>query len=97
MNWLRALRSALTWVFRYPLLPLQVLLFFLIAWGRLGYELGVEDLFWSERVGEQILNGFSCDLLFGEILLVRYLLDPDWSALRSSSTAVGSVGITPTS
>jgi hypothetical protein len=58
-------------------LPLQVLLFFLVAWGRLGYDLGAEDLFWSERVVEQILNGVGCGLLFGEILLVRYLLDPN--------------------
>src|SRR5262245_24272245 len=77
MSLLHALESALAWLFSYPLLPLQVLLFFLLAWGRLGYELGADDLFWSERVGEQVLNGVACGLLFGEVLLVRYLLDPD--------------------
>jgi hypothetical protein len=74
---LRSFESGLGWLLRYPLLPLQMLLFFLIAWGRLGYDLGGEDLFWSEYIGEQILNGFGCGLLFGEILLVRYLLDSD--------------------
>ncbi|HWG43358.1 MAG TPA: hypothetical protein VN688_11285 [Gemmataceae bacterium] len=77
LNLLHAFESAMGWLLRYPLLPLQILLFFLVAWGRLGYELGVEDLFWSEHIGEEILNGLGCGLLFGEILLVRYLLDSD--------------------
>lgn len=50
---------------------------YLLAWGRLGYGVGVEDLFWSERIWEQVLNGLACGLLFGEVLLVRYLLDPN--------------------
>ncbi len=77
LRWLHAFESALGWLLRYPLLPLQILLFFLVAWGRLGYDLGAEDLFWSEHAGEQILNGVACGLLFGEVLLVRYLLDPN--------------------
>ena len=74
---LHGLESALSWLFRYPLLPVQMLIFGLMAWGRLGYEIGVDDLFWSEWPGEQFVNGLCCGLLFGEVLLVRYLLDPD--------------------
>ena len=77
MNSIGFVQSTLSWLFRYPLLPLQMLFFFLIAWGRLGYGVGVDDLFWSERIGEQVFNGLTCGLLFGEILLVRYLLDPN--------------------
>src|SRR5262249_46043580 len=81
MSWFLSLleyvQGALTWLFSYPLLPLQLLLFFLLAWGRLAYDLGADDLFWSEYVGEQIVAGLGCALLFGEALLVRYLLDPN--------------------
>jgi hypothetical protein len=76
MSWIHALDAALTWLFSYPLLPLQIVLFLLMAWGRLGYGVGVDDLFWSQRTREQILNGLACGFLFAEILLVRYLLDP---------------------
>jgi hypothetical protein len=75
LRWLHVLERVLAALVRYPLLQLQVVLFFLVAWGRLGYELGAEDLFWSDRIGEQMFNGFACGLLFGEIWLVRYLLD----------------------
>lgn len=44
--------------------------------GRLGYAAGVDDLFWSESAREQVFNGLTCGL-FAELLLVRYLLDPD--------------------
>ena len=74
--------SVLTWLFSYPFLPLQIGLFLLLAWGRLGYGVGVDDLFWSQRIREQIFNGLACGCLFGEILLVRYLLESDhsWTA-----------------
>lgn len=74
---LRAIESGLSWLFAYPLIPLQVLAFWLISWGRLGYVAGVDDLFWSESVREQVFNGLTCGLLFAELLLVRYLLDPN--------------------
>lgn len=77
MSWLLEIQAALTWTFAYPLLPLQFVGFCLIAWGRLGYGIGADDLFWSERRWEQILNGFASGLLFGEILLVRHILDPN--------------------
>jgi len=79
---LKAMEGALSWLFCYPLMPVQLSLFFLVAWGRLGYSLGAEDIFWSESTQEQILNGFGCAVLFGEILLVRYLLDPGLAGFK---------------
>lgn len=99
LSWLRVLESTLGWLLRYPLLLLQIPLFFLVAWGRLGYSLGTEDLFWSQSAGEQILNGVACGLLFGEVLLVRYLLDPNrrrfslrWSLFPVADAEVRSLG-----
>jgi hypothetical protein len=73
---LAAIEAALAWLLAYPLLPLQLLLLLLIAWGGLGKSLGFEALFWHEQPGIQFLNGLASGWLFGEILLVRYLLDP---------------------
>ena len=79
---LGAVEAALGWVFAYPLFPLQVLLFVLVSWGQLGAGLGADDLFWSESVREQVFNGLTCGFLFGQLLLVRYLLDPRRDAFR---------------
>jgi hypothetical protein len=76
------IEAGLGWLFAYPLIPLQILLFWLIAWGRLGAGLGVDDLFWSESIREQFFNGATCGLLFGELFLVRYLLDPERARFR---------------
>src|SRR6267154_1725636 len=72
---LRAVETMLVWLYRYPLMLLQIVLLLLIALAGLGSDLGLEDLFWSDSFVEQLVNGLGCALLFGEIFLVRYLLD----------------------
>jgi hypothetical protein len=79
---LKAIEAALGWLFAYPLIPLQIVLFWLVSWGRLGAGLGADDLFWSEFAREQFFNGLTCGFLFAELLLVRYLLDPDREQFR---------------
>lgn len=74
---LGVIEAALGWLLAYPLIPLQIVLFWLVSWGRLGASLGADDLFWSESGREQFFNGLTCGFLFAELLLVRYLLDPD--------------------
>ena len=67
--------GALSWLLTHPLLTLQVVMFWLIAWGGLGADLGLDDLFWHESVTTQFVVGLSVGLLFEQVLLVRYLLD----------------------
>jgi hypothetical protein len=74
-RFLAAVEDVLIWLLSYPLLPLQLLLLMLIAWGGLGKSLGFRTLFWSEYPFVQFLNGLACGWLFGEILTIRYLLD----------------------
>src|SRR5262249_48316957 len=76
LRWLAAIEAALGWVLAYPLLLLQIVLLLFIAWGWLGKALGLQTLFWHEDANTQLLNGLASGWLFGEILLVRYLLDP---------------------
>jgi hypothetical protein len=71
-----AVERAFTWVLAYPLLSLQMLFFLLIAWAGLGRGLGLDNAFWNENPLVQGLVGLAVGILFGEILLVRYLLDP---------------------
>src|SRR5580700_6328041 len=40
--------GTLRWLIGYPLLFGQILLFMLIAWGVIGGEIGLTDLFWHE-------------------------------------------------
>lgn len=65
----------LIWLFSYPLLTAQVVLFWLIAWGGLGADLGLDDLFWHADVITQFTVGLSVGLLFAQIFFLRYLLD----------------------
>jgi hypothetical protein len=67
---------AFAWVLAYPLLSLQILFFLLVAWAGLGKGLGLDDAFWHEDAWWQGYVGLAVGTLFGEILLVRYLLDP---------------------
>src|SRR5947209_785357 len=71
---LAGLDDLLAWLTTYPPLPLQLVLFVLIAWGGLGVELGLDDLLWDDRPAIQLGNGLAVGALFGQILFVRYLL-----------------------
>jgi hypothetical protein len=72
----------MAWLSRHPLLPVQMLVLMLIAWGRLGVSVGLDDLLWHHVSTIQFLNGLACGWLFGQLLLVRYLLDRKRSKFR---------------
>jgi hypothetical protein len=59
----------------HPLLTLQIVLFWLISWGGLGADLGLDDLFWHESATVQFAVGISVGLLFAQVLFIRYLVD----------------------
>lgn len=102
--WLRPfarIESGLTWALHYPLLPAQMLFFMLIAWGGLGSGLGLFHLFWNETPLTQLGVGLAVGLLFGQLLGVRYLLDPgrrrfrlppEWTLLPVPEPAVFRLG-----
>ncbi len=71
---LARVEEALSWMLAHPLLTVQIVVFWLIAWGGLGADLGLENLFWHESVTPQFLVGLSVGLLFEQILFLRYLL-----------------------
>jgi hypothetical protein len=75
LRFFAGIEKTLAWAFAYPLLPAQMLLLILIAWGGLGASLGLDALFWEDARLTQFFIGLGSGLLFGEILLVRYLLD----------------------
>jgi Patatin-like phospholipase len=61
---------------RYPLAPVQVGLYVLVALGVVGGELGAGDLFWHEHGWHQFAVGFAVSWLFGTVLYVTILLLP---------------------
>jgi hypothetical protein len=67
--------DCLAWLLAHPLLTVQVLLFWLIAWGGLGADLGLDDLFWHESVTTQLTVGLCVGLLFAQVFFIRYLVD----------------------
>jgi hypothetical protein len=75
------LEGCLVRLLSYPLLSVQIVLFWLIAWGGLGADLGLDDLFWHEDVVTQFTVGLSVGLLFAQILFIRYLID--WRRWRA--------------
>lgn len=68
------MEEGLAFLFAHPLLTLQVVLFWLIAWGGLGTELGLDDLLWHQNVTHQFVVGLCVGFLFTQVLFVRYLL-----------------------
>jgi hypothetical protein len=58
----------------YPLLMGQIALYFGIAWGVVGGEYGLTDLFWHDSWYSQFVVGFSTCWLFGVVLVVNTLL-----------------------
>lgn len=62
------------WFMAYPLLMGQILLYLAIAWGLVGGELGLTDLFWHGQFLNQFMVGMATGWLFGVVLFVNYLL-----------------------
>jgi hypothetical protein len=69
------IEDGFAWLLAHPLLTLEIVVFWLIAWGGLGTDLGLDDLFWHESVTTQFTVGLCVGLLFAQILLIRYLVD----------------------
>jgi hypothetical protein len=77
--------ECLAWLLAHPLLTVQIVLFWLIAWGGLGADLGLDDLFWHESVTTQFTVGLCVGLLFAQILFIRYLVDQGRHKSQSTS------------
>ncbi|MCI0703703.1 MAG: DUF308 domain-containing protein [Planctomycetia bacterium] len=74
-----SIEAVFRWLLAYPLLTLQLLLLYLIAWGGLGSEVGAEHLFWHENPLIQFGTGITVGMLAGVILFLNYLLyRPEW-------------------
>jgi hypothetical protein len=69
------IEEGFAWLLAHPLLTLEILLFWLIAWGGLGADLGLDDLFWHASVATQFTVGLCVGLLFAQVLFIRYLVD----------------------
>jgi hypothetical protein len=69
------IEDGLAWLLAHPLLTGEIVLFWLIAWGGLGTDLGLDDLFWHESVTTQFTVGLCVGLLFAQVLFIRYLVD----------------------
>ncbi|QJW99706.1 patatin-like phospholipase family protein [Frigoriglobus tundricola] len=63
------------WFLRYPLLFAQIGLYLGIAWGLVGAELGLTDLYWNDDGWSQFWGGFATGWLFGAVIFVNYLLN----------------------
>ncbi|MDY3557013.1 patatin-like phospholipase family protein [Gemmata sp. JC717] len=62
------------WLIGSPLLTGQIALYLAIAWGVIGSELGLTDLFWNENWWSQFWVGVGTAWLFGTVLFVNILL-----------------------
>lgn len=70
----RVVEALLRWLFGYPLLFGQIALYLAIAWGVVGGELGLTDLFWHDAWWVQVGVGAAVCWLFGVVLFLNYLL-----------------------
>lgn len=91
--------GALLWLVSNPILTLQIVLFLLIAWGGLGAEAGLDDLFWHDDPWVQGLVGVSVSLLFGQILALLYFLQrhrtrwlAPWTLFPANDPAIRKLG-----
>src|SRR5262245_13780174 len=69
------LEFAVVWLTSYLHLTGQIILVALIAWGGVGRGLGFDSLFWAQDRGDQFAGGLATSLLFGELWILRYILD----------------------
>lgn len=74
---------------RYPIAPVQVGLYVLLALGVVGGELGASDLFWHEHAWHQFAVGFAVSWLFGTVLYVTILLLPPRALPGAPNDAAG--------
>jgi hypothetical protein len=69
------IEDGFSWLLAHPLLTLEIVVFWLIAWGGLGADLGLDDLFWHKSVTTQFTVGLCVGLLYAQVLFIRYLVD----------------------
>lgn len=63
------------WFVGSVLLSGQIFLLVAVAWGVIGAEIGLTDLFWNESPGRQLWVGMATSWLFGTVLFVNVLLN----------------------
>jgi hypothetical protein len=80
------------WLLAHPLLTLEIVLFWLIAWGGLGADLGLDDLFWHKSVTTQFTVGLCVGLLYAQVLFIRYLVDRRHLRLHHTAAAAPARG-----
>ncbi|VTR98431.1 patatin-like phospholipase : Uncharacterized protein OS=Cystobacter violaceus Cb vi76 GN=Q664_48110 PE=4 SV=1: Patatin [Gemmata massiliana] len=74
-SWLYCgIERRIRWLIGNPLLSGQIALYLAIAWGVVGSELGLTDLFWHENAWSQFWVGVGTSWLFGTVLFVNILL-----------------------
>lgn len=79
------LERLFVWLLTYPLLPLQLFLFWAISWLDFGSGLGIPDLVWDESWWWRFFAGLAVSLLFANVLITRYMLDRRPGSLHPAS------------
>lgn len=76
--WTRALLKGTEWAVNWfsaaPMILLPLLAFLIIATGRFGLDLGLDDLFWHDERALAFLNGLSLGFLAWQVFLIHFLL-----------------------